>query len=52
MNTPGILNLLNSYKKHLTQQQYRTLKGQIKAGNEEAAMKGLQRLIRRKKVSA
>lgn len=51
MNTAGAFHILNTYKKHLTAQQYRTIKGQIKAGQAEAAMKGLQRLTR-KQVSA
>ena len=48
MNTPGAFHLLNTHKKHLTPQQVRTIKGQIKAGEIEAAMKGLQRLINKK----
>lgn len=36
--------LLNRYKNRLTKQQYRTIKGQIKAGEYEGAMKGLKRL--------
>lgn len=41
--------LLNTHKKELTQQEYRTFQGQIKAGNEYGAIKGLNRLLRRKK---
>jgi hypothetical protein len=37
--------LLNRHKNHLTKQQYRTIKGQIKAGEYEGAMKGLKRLV-------
>ena len=33
--------------KNLTPQQYRTLKGQILAGDIEGAEKGLRRLLRR-----
>lgn len=51
MNTPGAFNLLNTHKKYLTKQQYSTLKGQIRAGEVETAMKGLQNVIR-KKVTA
>ena len=51
MRTSQALNTLNTHKRELSQQQYMTIKGQIKAGNEEAAMRGLQRLLR-KKVSA
>lgn len=49
--TEEAMNLLNTHKKHLTFQQFSTIKGQIKAGHPEAAMKGLERLLR-KKVTA
>ena len=45
------MTLLKTHRLNLTQQQYRTLKGQILSGNTDGAMKGLQKLIR-KKVSA
>ena len=48
MNTTEAIIHLNNHKKHLTMQQYRTLKGQIMSGNEEGAMKGLQKLLDRK----
>lgn len=51
MNTAGAFYILNTNKKNLTRQQYRTIKGQILAGDIEGAMKGLQRLTR-KQVSA
>lgn len=38
---------LKRYKESLTKQQYRTLKGQIIAGDKEAAMKGLNKLLKR-----
>lgn len=44
--------LLKENKKHLTKQQYRTIKGQIIAGDVEGATKGLNKLIRRKKCGA
>ena len=35
-------------KKHLlTRQQFRTLVGQVKAGHEEGAVKGLNKLLKR-----
>ena len=34
-------------KKHLTKQQYWTLKGQVKSGCYDEAMKGLKRILRR-----
>lgn len=51
MNTPEATNLLETHKPHLTKQQYRTIRGQLRAGDVEGAMKGLQKLIG-KKVSA
>lgn len=48
-NTSEAMILLNSHKKELTQQEFRTFQGQIKAGNEYGAIKGLNRLLRRKK---
>lgn len=38
---------LRRERQNLTAQQFKTLKGQILAGNVEAAEKGLQRLLRR-----
>lgn len=38
---------LKSARPFLTPQQYRTIKGQIIAGDEKAAMKGLQTLAKR-----
>ena len=40
---------LNRYKDILTKQQYRTIKGQIKAGDIIGADRGLDRLIRKRK---
>lgn len=40
---------LEREKRNLTKQQYRTIKGQIKAGDEAGAMKGLERLLQRNK---
>lgn len=51
MNTPEAMNHLKNHREYLTKQQHSTIKGQILAGNIEGAMKGLQRLMR-KKVSA
>lgn len=39
---------LKKYKNILTKQQYKTIKGQIIAGDTEGAMKGLNKLINRK----
>lgn len=41
--------LLERSKKYLTLQQYRTIKGQIKAGDIEGARVGLLRMLNKKK---
>lgn len=38
---------LKAARSKLSKQQYRTLKGQILAGDPEGAMKGLKRLLER-----
>ena len=38
---------LKENKKHLTKQQYRTIKGQMIAGDIEGANKGLNRLLKK-----
>lgn len=43
--------MLNKYKRLLTKQQYKTIKGQIIAGDILGAEKGLKRLINKKKVN-
>lgn len=35
---------------HLTRQEYKVIRGQIKAGDAEGAKKGIRRLLRRKGV--
>lgn len=39
---------LNNHKSFLSKQQYRTIKGQAKAGQINAARKGMQKIIRRR----
>ena len=39
---------LKAHRHRLTWQQYQTLRGQVLAGDAEAAMKGLERIIGRK----
>lgn len=41
------LKILKKSKNVLTKQQYKTLKGQVIAGDKEAAMKGLNKLLKR-----
>lgn len=43
----GLLIRLKSYRNRLTAQQYRTIKGQILAGDTEGARKGLWKLLKR-----
>ena len=43
-------NELRRYGIHLTSQQYNTIKGQIKSGNIDAAMKGLDKLLKRRGI--
>lgn len=43
---------LRAANRSLTPQQYKTLRGQILAGNAQAAMKGLDRLRERRKANA
>lgn len=38
---------LKKYRGVLTKQQYKTLKGQIIAGDKKGAMKGLNKLLKR-----
>lgn len=40
--------ILKSHKNNLTKQQYKTLKGQLIAGDELGAMKGLNKLLSKK----
>ena len=40
------MRLLKQYKHRLTFQQYKTIKGQIEAGDCEGASKGLEKLLR------
>lgn len=44
-----LLKKLKKYGKHLTRQQYRTIKGQILSGDTEGASKGLNKLINQEK---
>lgn len=41
----GALIRLKRARQHLTRQQYKTLQGQVFAGDHEAAMKGLRKLL-------
>lgn len=47
MDYREFMNLLKSYRKQLSFQQFSTLRGQAKAGDIDAAYKDLQKLLRR-----
>ena len=47
IDTPKAFHLLRMSRKKLTKQQYRTLWGQINAGDIEGAMRGLEKLLKR-----
>ena len=44
----GALMLLRNTKHRLSKQQYKTLRGQILAGDPDGAMKGLRNILRRR----
>lgn len=46
-NLLDFMAMLNAKKKKLTEQQYRTIKGQAFAGDIMGARKGLHKLLRR-----
>ena len=39
-----LYKILKQYKHRMTKQQYKTIKGQIKKGDYEGAMKGINKL--------
>ncbi len=45
MRTNTAFLYLNGFRKKLTKQQYKTLKGQIVAGDIDGAMKGLRKIL-------
>lgn len=47
INTPALI-LLNRSRKQLTPQQFKTLRGQVLAGDVEGAARGLERLKERR----
>lgn len=48
LNTHALI-LLNRARKHLTPQQYKTLRGQILAGDAEGGLRGLQKILNKEK---
>mgnify|MGYP003307317287 CR=1 FL=1 len=47
MRTDTAFIYLRGFRDKLTKQQYRTLKGQILAGDIDGAMRGLQKILER-----
>ena len=47
IDTPKAFHLLRMSRKKLNRQQYKTLCGQINAGDINGAMKGLEKLLKR-----
>lgn len=45
---PRALIRLKAYRNRLNWQQYKTLRGQVLAGDDKGAMKGLDKILRRK----
>ena len=45
-----VRKLIKEYRHLLTRQQVTTLNGQIKAGNEEGALKGLIKILKRQGI--
>lgn len=45
INTTALIKL-KAYRNVLTVQQYKTLRGQVLAGDDAGAMKGLKKLLR------
>ena len=43
--------LLNKYRSQLTKQEFKTIKGQIIAGDCKGAKKGLYKILKRKEVN-
>lgn len=42
------LRTIEHYRSYLTRQQFKTLRGQVLAGDADGAMRGLQRIFERK----
>lgn len=47
-DTRAAMTTLKSCGQYISKQQYRTIKGQILSGNIDAAMKGLDKVMKRK----
>ena len=47
MTTKDFIRLLGIYRKELTKQEIKTIKGQAKSGDVDAAMNGLKNVLER-----
>ena len=50
MGEKMVRKLLKQYRHLLTRQQIKTINGQDKAGDEEGALKGLEKILRKQGV--
>jgi len=46
-NNEWAIRAIEQHRHRLTRQQLQTLRGQVKAGNPDAAMRGLDKIIKR-----
>lgn len=46
-----VRKLIKQYRPYLTRQQVKTLNGQCNAGNPEAALKGLTKILKREGIN-
>lgn len=51
MSKEQAFKAINASRRHLTRQQFRTLWGQAKAGDPDAALKGLEKIMKRNGVN-
>lgn len=50
MSIDDAMRVLYQHKARLTVQELKTLRGQVQAGDAEAAMRGLDKILRRRKA--
>lgn len=50
MNIDDAMRVLYQHKARLTVQELKTLHGQVRSGDTEAAMRGLDKILRRRKA--
>lgn len=52
MNIDVAMRVLYLHKARLTVRELRTLRGQVRAGDTEGAMRGLDKILRRRKAKS